>query len=91
MMPAFLAIGLLSRVASYGRAVRPGAVRPTPCIRQMGDLRWRDSGRGTLGGLPVLAHTYQDKAGGRVVLLQADRSFPTAGRRPPSSRRWHLD
>jgi hypothetical protein len=57
----------------------------------MGDLRWRGSGRGTLGGLPVLAHTYQDKAGGRVVLLLADRSFPTAGRRPPSSRQRHLD
>ena len=87
VMPAFLAIGLLSRVASYRRAARPGAVRPTPRIRQMGDMRWRGSGRGTLVGLPVLAPTYQDRAGGRVVLLQADRSFPTAGRRPPSSPR----
>jgi hypothetical protein len=26
----------------------------------------------------VVAHTYQDPAGDRVVLLQADRSFPTA-------------
>ena len=56
----------------------------------MGDLRWRGSGRGTLGGLPVLAHIYQDPAGHRVVLLQADRSFPTAvgAHHPAGSDTW---
>jgi hypothetical protein len=66
---------------------RPG--RP-PRIRQLGDLRWRGSGRGTLGGLPVVAHTYQDPAGDRVVLLQADRSFPIAvgAHHPAGSDTW---
>jgi hypothetical protein len=54
-----------------------GPAHPPP-LQQVGDLRWRGSGRGTLAGLPVVAHTYQDPAGHRILLLQADRSFPTA-------------
>ena len=83
---------IAAAVASYraGGATWRGPADP-PRIRQLGDLRWRGSGRGTLGGLPVVAHTYQDRAGDRVVLLQADRSFPDRGRRPPSSRQRHLD
>ena len=78
-------------VASYreGGATWRGPADPPP-IRQLGDLRWRGSSRGTLGGLPVLAHTYQDPAGHRVVLLQADRSFPTAvgAHHPAGSDTW---
>jgi predicted anti-sigma-YlaC factor YlaD len=61
-----------------------------PPARQLGDLHWRGSGRGTLGGMPVVAHTYQDAAGHRVVLLQADRSFPTAigAHHPVGSETW---
>jgi hypothetical protein len=56
----------------------------------VGDLRWRGSGRGMLAGLPVVAHTYQDPAGHRIVLLQADRSFPTAvgAHHPAGSDTW---
>jgi hypothetical protein len=38
----------------------------------------------------VVAHTYQDPAGDRVVLLQADRSFPTAvgAHHPAGSGTW---
>ena len=82
---------IAAAVASYreGGATWRGPADP-PRIRQLGDLRWRGSGRGTLGGLPVLAHTYQDPAGHRVVLLQADRSFPTAvgAHHPAGSDTW---
>jgi predicted anti-sigma-YlaC factor YlaD len=82
---------IAAAVASYreGGATWRGPADP-PRIRQLGDLRWRGSGRGTLGGLPVVAHTYQDPAGHRVVLLQADRSFPTAvgAHHPAGSDTW---
>jgi predicted anti-sigma-YlaC factor YlaD len=82
---------IAAAVASYreGGATWRGPADPPP-IRQLGDLRWRGSGRGTLGGLPVVAHTYQDPAGDRVVLLQADRSFPTAvgAHHPAGSDTW---
>ena len=82
---------IAAAVASYreGGASWRGPADP-PRIRQLGDLRWRGSGHGTLGGLPVLAHTYQDPAGHRVVLLQADRSFPTAvgAHHPAGSDTW---
>ena len=40
--------------------------------------------------MPVVAHTYQDATGHRVVLLQADRSFPTAvgAHHPAGSDTW---
>ena len=82
---------IAAAVASYreGGATWRGPADP-PRIRQVGDLRWRGSGRGTLGGLPEVAHTYQDPAGDRVVLLQADRSFPTAvgAHHPAGSDTW---
>ena len=82
---------IAAAVASYreGGATGRGPADP-PRIRQLGDLRWRGSSRGTLGGLPVLAHTYQDPVGDRVVLLQADRSFPTAvgAHHPAGSDTW---
>jgi predicted anti-sigma-YlaC factor YlaD len=82
---------IAAAVAGYreGGATWRGPADP-PRIRQLGDLRWRGSGRGTLGGLPVVAHTYQDPAGDRVVLLQADRSFPTAvgAHHPAGSDTW---
>jgi predicted anti-sigma-YlaC factor YlaD len=61
-----------------------------PRLRQLGALRWRGSGRDTLGGMPVVAHLYRDTAGHRIVLLQADRSFPTAvgAHHPPGSHTW---
>jgi hypothetical protein len=58
-----------------------GAWNPTsqaPPARQLGDLTWRGSGQGELGGLPVVAHTYQDPTGHQVVLLQARHTFPQA-------------
>jgi hypothetical protein len=61
----------------------------SPPVRQLGGLRWRGSGRGVVGGLPVVAHTYQDAAGRRVVLLVADRPFPmAAGARPAAGDTW---
>jgi hypothetical protein len=43
-----------------------------------------------VAGLPVLAHTYQDAAGHRVVLLRADQRFPQAAgaRLMPGGATW---
>jgi hypothetical protein len=82
---------IAAAVASY-QTRTPAWSGPThpPPVQQVGDLRWRGSGRGTLAGLPVVAHTYQDPAGHRIVLLQADRSFPTAvgAHHPAGSDTW---
>ena len=82
---------IAAAVASYqaGAGAWSGRASP-PRVRQLGELRWRGSGRGTLGGLPVVAHTYQDTAGHRIVLLQADQSFPTAvgAHHPAGSDTW---
>jgi hypothetical protein len=70
---------IAAAVASYRTGVPAwvGAATP-PAVRRLGDLQWRASGRGEVAGLPVLAHTYQDAAGHRVVLLRADQRFPQA-------------
>lgn len=70
---------IAAAVASYQADSTPwsGPADP-PRRQQLGELRWRGSGRDTLGGLPVVAHRYQDSAGHRILLLQADQSFPTA-------------
>jgi hypothetical protein len=71
---------IAAAVAAYqaGGATWSGTATAPPAWR-LGDLVWRGSGRGVVGGLPVVAHTYQDAAGHRVVLLRAeDRSFPEA-------------
>jgi Putative zinc-finger len=82
---------IAAAVASYraGGPAWTGAATP-PTARWLGDLRWHASGRGEIAGLPVLAHTYQDAAGHRVVLLRADRVFPeAAGARPmPDGATW---
>jgi len=82
---------IAAAVASYqaGGGTWSGPTGPPPA-QQLGDLRWHSSGHGTLGGLPVVAHTYQDAAGHRVVLLRADRSFPTAigARHPATGATW---
>jgi len=82
---------IAAAVAGYrsGGASWSGPAGPPPAPL-LDDLRWRSSGRGTLGGLPVVAHTYQDPGGHRVVLLQADRSFPTAvgAHHPAGSDTW---
>ena len=82
---------IAAAVASYQTRTPAwsGPAHPPP-LQQVGDLRWRGSGRGTLAGLPVVAHTYQDTAGHRILLLQADRSFPTAvgAHHPTGSDTW---
>jgi predicted anti-sigma-YlaC factor YlaD len=82
---------IAAAVAGYrtGVAAWPAAATP-PAARRLGDLAWQASGRGELAGLPVLAHSYQDAAGHRVVLLRAERVFPEAdGARPmPDGATW---
>jgi hypothetical protein len=82
---------IAAAVAGYraGGPAWAGAATPPPA-RWLGDLTWQASGRGEVAGLPVLAHTYQDAAGHRVVLLRAARLFPeAAGARPmPDGATW---
>jgi hypothetical protein len=81
---------IAAAVAAY-QAGGPATAGPagSPPVRQLGELRWRGSGRGVVGGLPVVAHTYQDAAGYRVVLLVADRPFPmAAGARHDADDTW---
>jgi hypothetical protein len=77
-------------VARYraGGAWSPDPSRP-PAPR-LGDLVWQGTGRGVVGGVAVVAHTYQDAAGHRVVLLVSDRTFPeAAGASPrPAGSAW---
>jgi hypothetical protein len=70
---------IAAAVAGYrtGAPAWPGAATP-PAARRLGDLTWQASGRGQVDGLPVLAHSYQDAAGHRVVWLRAERVFPEA-------------
>jgi hypothetical protein len=80
-------------VASYRAGMAawsPTAAPPPARQRQFGGLTWQGSGRGELAGLPVVAHTYQDAAGHRVVVLVASRPFPQAAgaRREPASAAW---
>ena len=44
----------------------------------IGDLKLRDSDAGRLGGMRVTAHEYSDAAGHKVVVYQADETFPVA-------------
>jgi hypothetical protein len=76
--------GYRAGVSAWTRGVEP------PPARRLGDLTWHASGRGELAGLPVRAHTYQDAAGHRVVLLRADRRFPEAAgaRLMPGEATW---
>jgi hypothetical protein len=81
---------IAAAVAAY-QAGGPVTTGPagSPPARQLGGLRWRGSGRGVVGGLPVVAHSYKDAAGHRVVLLVADRPFPmAAGARPNAADTW---
>ena len=61
-----------------------------PPTQRLGDLQWRGSGRGEMAGIPVVAHSYEDTEGHRVVLLRTERLFPeAAGARPmPGGATW---
>jgi hypothetical protein len=78
---------ITAAVASYREGV--AAWTPTgepPPARQLDGLTWQGATRGELAGLPVVAHTYQDVAGHRLVLLVAGQPFPQAvGARHASS------
>ena len=82
---------IAAAAASYraGASVFPDAAEAPPTQR-VGDLQWRGSGRGEMAGIPVVAHSYEDTAGHRVVLLRTERLFPeAAGARPmPGGATW---
>lgn len=45
---------------------------------RLGDLAYETSYSGTLGDLDVIVHAYRDSAGHKVMVYQADRTFPVA-------------
>ncbi len=45
---------------------------------RLGDLKHQTSYAGRLGGLDVVVHAYRDPAGHKVVVYQADHTFPVA-------------
>lgn len=57
---------------SVARSVQPNLPA------RLGDLHYLTSYAGRLGELDVVAHAYRDPAGHRVVVYQADRTFPVA-------------
>jgi hypothetical protein len=81
---------IAAAVARYQAGDRWAPTTARPPARRLGDLELRRSGQGTLAGLPVTAHVYQDQAGHRVTLLRASRSFPTAAgaRHQPTAAVW---
>jgi hypothetical protein len=82
---------IAAAAASYraGASVFADAAEAPPTQR-LGDLQWRGSGRGEMAGIPVVAHSYEDTEGHRVVLLRTERLFPeAAGARPmPGGATW---
>jgi hypothetical protein len=53
------------------------SIQPRLPVR-LGDLNYLTSYAETLGDLDVIVHAYRDPAGHRVVVYQADRTFPVA-------------
>jgi hypothetical protein len=82
---------IAAAVASYrdGMATWDPADQPPPA-RQLDGLAWQGARQGELAGLPVVAHTWQDAAGHRMVLLVASRPFPQAAgaHHAPSGATW---
>jgi Putative zinc-finger len=78
---------ITAAVASYRAGT--SAWTPTgepPPAHELGGLTWQGATRGELAGLPVVAHTYQDTSGHRLMLLIAGQPFPQAvGARHASS------
>ena len=82
-------------IAAAAAGYRAGAsvfadAAEAPPTQRLGDLQWRGSGRGEMAGILVVAHSYEDTEGHRVVLLRTERLFPeAAGARPmPGGATW---
>lgn len=65
-------------LADYRDPAPSGEEIETTLPRRLGDLSHARSYANTLGDLEVIVHSYRDPAGHRVLVYQADRTFPAA-------------
>lgn len=65
-------------LTDYREPARSGHVIEAKLPRRLGDLRYLTSYVSTVDDLNVIAHAYRDPAGHKVVVYQADSTFPVA-------------
>ena len=77
-------------LTDYGDRSPSGEAIEASLPRRLGDLAYARSYADTLEGLDVIVHVYRDTAGHRVLVYQADRTFPAANEAEHSSngRTW---
>lgn len=65
-------------IADFNDEAAMGAAATTTLPARLGVLRLRDARSRLVDGMDVSAHEYSDPAGHRVVVYQADATFPVA-------------
>lgn len=65
-------------LTGFRAAPPPTSVIENKLPERLGDLSHQTSYRETLAGLDVTVHVYRDPAGHKVLVYQADRTFPLA-------------
>lgn len=65
-------------LTDYREPPPPGQATEPELPRRLGDLNFSTSYSAMLGELDVIVHIYRDPAGHKVVVYQADRTFPAA-------------
>jgi len=65
-------------LTDYREPARAGRVIEAELPRRLGDLRYLTSYVSTVGDLDIIAHAYRDPAGHKVIVYQADSTFPVA-------------
>lgn len=65
-------------LADYGTGPSVGQAIEPKLPARLGDLSYQTSYADKLGGLDVVVHSYRDPAGHKVVVYQADETFPVA-------------
>jgi hypothetical protein len=65
-------------LTDFREPARSGQVIEAKLPRRLGDLRYLTSYASTMDDLNVIAHAYRDPAGHKVIVYQADSTFPVA-------------
>jgi len=65
-------------LTDYREPARSSHVTEAELPRRLGDLRYLTSYVSTVDDLKVIAHAYRDPAGHKVIVYQADSTFPVA-------------
>ncbi|MGH2722717.1 MAG: zf-HC2 domain-containing protein [Actinomycetota bacterium] len=79
-------------VADFHGDHRLEAAVPASLPERLGDLALVEVTAGEVDRLSVVGHRYRDRAGHRVTVYRADRSFPMAdGARPGEGQTWRAE